>query len=186
MKYIHAILAIFLCQLAIPIGLLFSPWLFAVFMGGVPDFSLSTSLKSLDMTIMCWLISVPISLLVGFPLVLLSLVKNKFSILRAFYVNFLVSGLAIILLGLIVNWWEMWLGIAVPICIVGTLILAIFFKNYTFLVRPLPMLSMVFLVAFIAVLFTKIDLMSAHGLEVRSYITLDRVMAERIEAERKN
>jgi ABC-type amino acid transport system permease subunit len=185
MKFLHALLAIFLCQVAVPIGLLFSPWFIGAFMGVKPDFPLNASIQALDMTVMCWLISVPISLLVGLPLVLFSLIKNKLSTQRAFYINIFVSAFAIILLSLIFNWWQMWLGIAIPICFFGTAVLSLFYKNYLFIVRPIPMLSIVFMLGIIAFLFAKINIMNPHEVEMRSYMTLDREMAKRIEAERK-
>lgn len=185
MKAIHAILAVFLCQAAVPIGLLFSPWFLAAFLGRSPNIQFTNVLQSLDMTAICWLISVPISIILGFPLVLYSLINNKLSIKRALYINVIVSAFPTVLLCLMINLWEMWFSIAIPVCIFGTVILALYFKKYSFLARTIPMYSMAFLIVLTAFLFIKIDFMNLNEVEMRSYMTLDREMAKQIEADRK-
>ena len=115
----------------------------------------------------------------------LSLIKNNLSTQRALYINIFVSAFAVIILSLIFNWWEMWLGIAIPVCFAGTAILSLFYKNYLFIVRPIPLLSTVLMLGFIGYLFASVNIMKPHEIEMRSYMTLDREMAKRIEAERE-
>jgi hypothetical protein len=158
MKFIHAILAVLLSQAAVPIGLPFSPWIIFSLIDSNKNLPLSAAvdIDAVSITFLCWLISIPASMIIGLPLVFLSLVKNKLSLLHAFIINFTISTTAVTLLTLEFEGFKIFAALAIPICICGTVILWLYFKNLTLLSRPVSMLTIFSIILFVPFALSKI------------------------------